>query len=58
LDECFVIPREPRKAHTFVMDEGIGKLETTYIFVGFSFYPFINHMPQENNLLSLKTTFS
>jgi len=40
------------------MDEGIGKLETTHIFVRFSFYSFINHMPQESNLSNPKTTFS
>jgi len=26
----------PIKAHTFMMDEGTKKLETTHIFVGFS----------------------
>jgi hypothetical protein len=39
------------------MVEGIGKLETTHIFVGFGFYLFINDMPQESNFSSPKTTF-
>jgi hypothetical protein len=41
-----------------MMDEGIGKLETTHIFVWFNFYLFINHTPKENNLSNPKTTFS
>jgi hypothetical protein len=39
MDKCSIISNEPKKAHTFVMDERIRKLEMTHTFVGYGLDP-------------------